>query len=169
VPGSPTVTRVAELDRVAATGPVLSHHGDTKEAQLGDDPPVEMAQARLEQVPARVRTTCPGGGDGDLGEAGEQCPRDEQVGNRLGWAVREAAMDTGQKAAGGPSSTTVTNPSSAGTTRGTEWPGRAEPSGRAGLDESGLVGEHDRLDPVVEAELHQQVSDVALDRRLADH
>jgi hypothetical protein len=69
--------RVAQLDRVGATGPVLGHDGHAQQAleqgtildpplihrpgvlavdqgrpQLGDDPLLKMAQARLEQAPA---------------------------------------------------------------------------------------------------------------------
>lgn len=76
--GEPPRHRVAQRDRVGATGPVLSHHGDTKDAleqgtildphshsyiaqassrsagaarSQGDDPLLKMAQARLEQAP----------------------------------------------------------------------------------------------------------------------
>jgi hypothetical protein len=41
-------------------------------------------------------------------------------------------------------------------------------SGRAGLDEARLVGEHDDLHPVAEAELAEDVGDVGLDGRFAD-
>jgi hypothetical protein len=34
-------------------------------------------------------------------------------------------------------------------------------------DDARLVGEHDRLDPVAEAELHEDAGDVSLHRRLA--
>src|SRR5262245_2717760 len=40
--------------------------------------------------------------------------------------------------------------------------------GRVSLDEAGLVGEHDGLDPVAEAELLEDVGDVGLDGCLAD-
>ncbi len=40
--------------------------------------------------------------------------------------------------------------------------------GGAALEDSGLVGEYDRLDAVPEAELGQDVRDVGLDGRLAD-
>src|ERR1700733_10685138 len=39
-------------------------------------------------------------------------------------------------------------------------------SGRAGLHQAGLVGEHDRLHPVAQAQLGQDPADVRLDRRL---
>jgi hypothetical protein len=43
--GEPHRHRVAQLDRVGATGPVLGHHGDTKEAlEQGTilDPPLPL-------------------------------------------------------------------------------------------------------------------------------
>ena len=41
-------------------------------------------------------------------------------------------------------------------------------SGVAGAHEAGLVGEHDGLDAVAQAELREQARDVGLDRRVAD-
>src|SRR3954469_24826746 len=48
--------------------------------------------------------------------------------------------------------------------------GSASAASRRGarLDDAGLVGEHDGLDAVAQAQLHQHASDVRLHRRLAD-
>src|SRR5579862_5360539 len=45
---------------------------------------------------------------------------------------------------------------------------RAASARRAGRDQAALVGEHDRLHAVAQAELHQHVGDVGLDGRVAD-
>ena len=56
-----------------------------------------------------------------------------------------------------------------GGSRGRRPYGRHESQvGVARSDDAGLVGEHDRLDAVAEAELHQDARDVRLHRRLRD-
>src|SRR5690348_2256758 len=67
-------------------------------------------------------------------------------------------------------SASATNPSS-GSTSGSSAAvagGWDRPVWRVGLLQAGLVGEHDGLHAVAQAELLEDVSDMRLDRRLAD-